>query len=225
MSMLQQLRQAAAGFESRSNDGVPAGPAAVIHQDRAAQRDGETELSTAVSSVVAGDGGAAWLATLPAIAPPEVVELPDAMVGPCGFREVLVYHDWPASKGAVVIVDERRAAADRIDEPGNPGDGPTLVAQREVDERPLPLMPPAACPTCESPHWWQGLGDVAGENLHCCACITIPMRRMLIGLWEVWAEPLRWKSYEPVYWDPFAHLVAEEAAKVASEAKTMNGDF
>lgn len=95
---------------------------------------------------------------------------------------------------------------------------------------PQPQTPAAPCLLCGSEFAWQALGDPLGANLHCCACVEIPSRRLLLRLWQVVAGPAeagwpdgrpRWAPWAPQRWNPFGAIEAAEqkaeAARAASD--------
>ena len=164
------------------------------------------------------------LAAPPAVAercaaPPDAADAGDAFTDPWGC-------DWPAG----FLGDDSPTSRSRTDSPAIGPDG----IHRDPPSCP-PVAAPAPCPTCGCVFWWQDIGDVQGDNLHCCECVAIPSRKMAKGSWAVVLEvdppkfvgqPLSvhsraaWHEYSPVRWHPFAHLDAERiAAQVEADSK------
>ena len=88
-----------------------------------------------------------------------------------------------------------------------------------VCQPPPPKALPEPCPTCSCPFWWESLGG----QVHCCQCVEIPSRRMVREAWQVLWDPAEgrayWAAWEPVYFQPFAHLEKVETHAAAKSAE------
>lgn len=95
-------------------------------------------------------------------------------------------------------------------------------ADRAPIEAPLlPSAAPSPCPKCGGCFWWETFRRV----LHCCECVRVPSRPMLVELWRVTTPtgdaggPFGWARWEPgSHWNPFGHLDAEREKVEAKEA-------